>query len=165
MDSLNFELSQVCLDSVVKLRRRILTTAALQLYREGRLTSRRAAKLAELSHPEFLRQIGEGPENKKMSEPPDPAQSLCGSRYLARVLWALSEGEKVGLTPMTASDIAKFISSHSDVQVQETNTARFFRDCRRSGKFEEYWMALQDGPRRHYRLSDQGHALWAEGLS
>lgn len=162
MNQLTIEIPDKCLRSNGKIAQTLLTAAANQLYKAGKIPSKRAAKLAKLPHDQFLKQTGHNSDAPKVSPPPDQTNSLKGSRYLARVLWALSEGEKNSLTPMTASEIAKFITTHSDIHVQETNTARFFRDCRRKKRFEQYWTATKEGPRRAYQLSDQGKQLLAD---
>ncbi|MCA9775317.1 MAG: UPF0175 family protein [Candidatus Eremiobacteraeota bacterium] len=163
MNHLSIEIPETSLSSNDKLSQAILAAAALQLYQTGNLSSQRAARLSKLSHSQFLKQTGEIPDVP--DSPPEQAERLKGSRYLARVLWALSEGEKNGLTPMSAAEIAKFITAHSNFHTQETNTARFFRDCRRKERYEEYWLTEEEGPRRRYKLSELGRKLLAESQS
>jgi len=160
MNQLSIEIPDNCLSSNDKLSQAVLTAAALQLYQAGNLSSQRAARLSKLSHSQFLKQAGESCDEP--GTPPEQAERLKGSRYLARVLWALSEGEKSGLTPMSAADIAKFITAHSNFHTQETNTARFFRDCRRKERYEEYWVTEEEGSRRSYQISDLGRKLLTE---
>lgn len=148
-----------------QLSQAILEAAALQLYLEERLPLKRAARLANLSQAEFQALAGEpAPATHPLGLPPTPMESLQGSRYLARVLWALSEGKKRGLTPMTAAEIANFVCSHSDLKIEQTNTARFFRDSRKTGKFEQYWSTSDFGPRRAYTITDQGQQLLTGNL-
>ena len=92
MNHLSIEIPETSLSSNDKLSQAILAAAALQLYRTGNLSSQRAARLSKLSHSQFLKQTGEIPDVP--DSPPEQAERLKGSRYLARVLWALSEGEK-----------------------------------------------------------------------
>lgn len=143
----------------------ILVAAALELYQLGKLSSERAAELADLSHKEFLREageelpVGQSASVDRLSDPVEPDDSLCGSRYLARVLWGLREAEKRGMGSQTAADLAKFISESSKIRVEGTNTARFFRECRTSGKFEVYWEVTEVASRRRYQLSEAGRVL------
>lgn len=145
--------------SVPELSRLVLMNAGIQLYREKKLSPAQASELAGLPLRRFLLQVEEAP-------PPAHDQSLEGSRYLLRVLWALHEGEKRSITPMTAAELAKFVSGHSEIKIEETNTARFFRDCRKSGKFENYWTVCEQQSRRRYSISEKGKAgllTWLEG--
>lgn len=145
---------------VERLSRLILQSAAIQLYRAEVLGSEQASELANIERELFLLAAGETP-----LEPPETSASLLGSRYLARVLWALFEGLKKSLVPMTAAEIAKFVSSNSDVQIEETNTARFFRECRTSGQFQQYWSVTEEGGRRRYTLSDEGRDVLLNSLA
>lgn len=143
-----------------QLTQAIQEAAVLQLYLAGRLSSERAARLLSLSGSDFLEVAGDQtPAEQPLGLPPTPMESLQGSRYLARVLWALSEGRKRSLTPMTATDIAKFVTANSDVTIQQTNTARFFRECRKSGRFEQYWTVSSQGTRTCYSITEQGEKL------
>jgi DNA-binding PadR family transcriptional regulator len=154
-------------NSTTALSEEILLSAALQLYRAEKITSKRAAKLANLSHAKFLKEAQETtdlpPVETNISL--GPMTSIEGSRYLARALWALSEGEKQKLTPMTAAEIAKYVSTNSNFEVQQTNTARFFRESRKTGRFEEYWTAYDDEPRLRYKLTPKGRALVKKSLN
>lgn len=164
MNHLSIEIPDTCLRSNGKLSQSILSAAAFQLYQAGKLSSQRAARLSNLSHAQFLKQQP-GDASEKRSSPPEHSERLKGSRYLVRVLWALSQGEKASLTPMTASEIAKFITTHSDFHTEQTNTARFFRDCRQKGRYEEYWSTTKEGSRRRYEISELGRELLAGSQS
>ena len=143
-----------------QLSQAILEKAVLKLYLAGKLPLERAARLVNLSGAKFQALAGDSvPVEQSLGLPPAPMETLQGSRYLARVLWALSEGRKRDLTPMTASEIADFVCSHSEVRIEQTNTARFFRDCRKTGKFEQYWSTFDGGPRRAYTITEQGEQL------
>ena len=140
----------------------ILLKAALELYRLEKLTSEQAAKLAGVSYEQFLQELGE--LMPMLPETPLTASdSLQGSKYLARVLWALREGRRRSLPAMTAAEIAKFVCSNSEVSIETTNTARFFRECRESGRFECHWLTCDKGPRRRYELSLEGRKLLRDG--
>ena len=129
----------------------ILKSAARALYENEQLGADEAAALAGVTLEQFLFLAGE-----RGVTAPEVTHKLEGSRYLIRVLWALFEGERQSLTPMTAADIAKFVSQNSSLNIEQTNTARFFRECRVSGKFEHYWQVCEQGSRRRYQLSDAG---------
>jgi hypothetical protein len=148
ISNLHADGSEVSLEGLSSL---ILKTAAIGLYKAEQLSLEQASKLAGLTSEQFLRRAGQTP-----IEPPGDSERLLGSRYLARVLWALFEGEKQSLTPMTAAEIAQFVSSNSTVKIQETNTARFFRDCRKSGQFEHLWSVVDDQGRRRYTITEMG---------
>lgn len=143
--------SEVSLDS---LSDSILKSAALELYRVDALSKDQAAQIAKLPLKGFLMLAGE-----TSLQPPDSVDSLSGSRYLARVLWALFEGERQAVTPMTAAEIAKFVTSASPIKIESTNTARFFRDCRESGEFEDCWLVSEEEGRRRYSISEKGKQL------
>ena len=145
-----------------KLSREILLASALQLYKQGRLQVGKAAELAGLPQKQFLMEVE---EESVPDEPASPIvineslqskDAIYESRYLARVLWALTEGERQNLTPMTAAEISKFVSANTNVKIQHTNTARFFRSCREDGKFQDLWTVSSRGARRLYSLTEKG---------
>ena len=167
MTEISIDISDSALKKPEKLSKSILMSAAVALYKKEKLTAEEAAKIPNVSKKRFLetakaRGVG-GPDpfekKREVSRPLTPFDSLEDSRYLARVLWALNEAERFSLPPMTASDIAKFVTANSGFEIKQTNTARFLRECRQSGRFEDCWVVSQDGPRRTYAISEVGREL------
>ena len=157
MTNIEIEISDEALSSgtIPELSQTILLASAQQLYREEKLSSEQAARLAQVSPEDFFKEFDLPDDTWELTA----ESSFEGSSYLARVLWALELVERQSLPAPTAAEIAKFVSANSEVQIEETNTARFFRDCRRNGKFEKYWSVEDSGSRRRYTLSEAGKEL------
>src|SRR5262245_35338917 len=89
---------------------------------------------------EAAQSIGEMPMGLKVQ----------GSVYIVRVLWALEVASRAGIGPLIPARIAEIICVYGGERVEQTNTARFFRDQKRGGDFTHLW---KEDPPGHYSIS------------
>ncbi len=75
------------------------------------------------------------------------------TRYVVRVLWALEVAFYANIGPLRASDITKIIRNYGKEPVEPTNVARFFREAKRRGEYQELW---NENKLQHYTISTQG---------
>jgi hypothetical protein len=79
-------------------------------------------------------------------------ESMDGSVWVPRILWALEYAKLRNLGPQSASDISRVLTEHSGLNVPSPNVARAFRD-RKQSSAASYWKEV-DGQK--YEISGAG---------
>lgn len=78
-----------------------------------------------------------------------------GTVWIPRILWALEYGRCNGGGALSASDLARSLVTHGDIDVPATNVARALRDLKRSSEAEGLWI----GRKKRYEITPTGTAL------
>lgn len=78
-----------------------------------------------------------------------------GTCWIPRILWALEWARCRGLPPRTASDLARILVAHGDIDVPATNVARAFRKLRGDDRVDGLW----ESRGKRYRITATGSTL------
>jgi hypothetical protein len=86
-------------------------------------------------------------------------ESMDGSVWVPRILWALEFAKLRDLGPQSASDISRVLGEHSGLNVPSPNVARAFRDRKQQGA--SYWKEVDS---QRYEISRAGSAALRKQL-
>lgn len=89
-------------------------------------------------------------------------ESIDGSVWVLRILWALEYAARHHLGPQNAAEIARLLTTHAGLNVPSPNVARAFRERRQAQKDEPYWSEAEG---QRYVISDAGRTVLREELA
>jgi putative GTP pyrophosphokinase len=88
----------------------------------------------------------------------EPHTLLRGSKEIARIVWSLELARRSAIGPLTAAELANFMSEWCPLPMHSPNVARAFRQARAVGRDQDLWTELSHNDHRTYEISTYGTA-------